>query len=79
MARAGATAFSDIKELAPLCRFLDCTHAPEPGCAVRAAVKSGTLTADRVERWRSLVSENRDRTPVIRGPRGNKIVRKKKY
>lgn len=73
------TLFSDIRELAPLCRFRDCTHAHEPGCAVQAAVKSGTLAADRVERWRSLVSENRDRTPVISGPRGNKIVRKKKY
>ena len=73
------TLFSDITELAPLCRFRDCTHAHEPGCAVQAAVKSGTLAADRVERWRSLVSENRDRTPVVSGPRGNKIVHKKKY
>lgn len=73
------TLFADITELASLCRFRDCTHAHEPGCAVQAAVKSGTLAADRVERWRSLVSENRDRTPVISGPRGNKIIRKKKY
>jgi ribosome biogenesis GTPase len=73
------TLFADIMELAPLCRFRDCTHAHEPGCAVQVAVKSGTLAADRVERWRNLVSENRDRTPVISGPRGNKVVRKKKY
>ena len=73
------TLFSDITELAPLCRFRDCTHAHEPGCAVQAAVTSGTLAADRLERWRGLVSENRDRTPVLSGPRGNKIVRKKKY
>lgn len=73
------THFSDITELATLCRFRDCTHAHEPGCAVQAAVKSGTLAADRLERWRSLVVENRDRTPAISGPRGNKIVRKKKY
>ncbi|WP_084686753.1 ribosome small subunit-dependent GTPase A [Rhizobium nepotum] len=73
------TLFSDIVELAPLCRFRDCTHAHEPGCAVQAAVKSGALAADRVDRWRRLVSENRDRTPVISGPRGNKSVRKKKY
>lgn len=71
------TLFADITELAPLCRFRDCTHAHEPGCAVQAAVKSGTLAAERVERWRSLVSENRDRTPVVTGPRGNKSVRKK--
>jgi ribosome biogenesis GTPase len=73
------TLFADITELAPLCRFRDCTHAQEPGCAVQAAVKSGILAADRVERWRSLVSENCDRTPLVSGPRGNKIVRKKKY
>jgi len=73
------TLFADITELAPLCRFRDCTHAHEPGCAVQAAVKSGDLAADRLERWRSLVSENRDRTPVLSGPRGNKVVRKKKY
>ncbi len=73
------TLFSEITELAPLCRFRDCTHTHEPGCAVQAAVKSGTLEAGRVERWRSLVSENRDRTPVVSGPRGNKIAHKKKY
>jgi ribosome biogenesis GTPase len=73
------TLFADITELAPHCRFRDCTHAHEPGCAVQAAVKTGTLAAERVERWRSLLAENRDRTPVMSGPRGNKIVRKKKY
>ncbi|WP_313524664.1 ribosome small subunit-dependent GTPase A [Shinella sp.] len=73
------TLFADIVELAPLCRFRNCTHVHEPGCAVQASVKSGTLAADRVERWRSLVFENRDRTPTISGPRGNKIVRKQKY
>jgi ribosome biogenesis GTPase len=49
------------------------------GDAVQAAVKSSTLAADRLERWRNLVSEYRDRTPVISGPRGNKIARKKKH
>ncbi|MGO7974292.1 ribosome small subunit-dependent GTPase A [Rhizobium ruizarguesonis] len=73
------TLFAEITELAPFCRFRDCTHAHEPGCAVQAAVASGALVADRLERWRSLLAENRDRTPVVSGPRGNKIVRKKKY
>jgi len=73
------TLFADITERAPLCRFRDCTHAHEPGCAVQAAVQKGTLAADRVERWRGLRAENRDRTPVISGPRGNKTVRGKKY
>ena len=73
------TLFSDIADLAPQCRFRDCTHAHEPGCAVQAAVSAGTLTAERVDRWRSLLAENRSRTPVSTGPRGNKVVRKKKY
>jgi ribosome biogenesis GTPase len=73
------TLFAEITDLAPLCRFRDCTHAHEPGCAVQAAVASGALAADRLERWRSLLAENRDRTPVLSGPKGNKIVRKKKY
>lgn len=73
------TLFADIAELTPLCRFRDCTHVHEPGCAIQTAVSDGVLSVDRVERWRSLVSENRDRTPVVSGARGNKIVRKKKY
>jgi ribosome biogenesis GTPase len=73
------TLFSEITDLAPLCRFRDCTHAHEPGCAVQAAVATGALTADRLERWRNLLEENRGRTPMLTGPRGNKIVRKNKY
>ncbi|WP_246659141.1 ribosome small subunit-dependent GTPase A [Rhizobium sp. FY34] len=73
------TLFAEITELAPHCRFRDCTHAHEPGCAVQAAVKAGTLDAARLERWRTLSSENRDRTPVYSGPKGNKTLRKKKY
>ncbi len=73
------TLFAEIIELAPNCRFRDCTHAHEPGCAVQAAVKAGTLSAERLERWRTLTTENRDRTPVYSGPKGNKTLRKNKY
>jgi ribosome biogenesis GTPase len=73
------TLFAEITDLAPLCRFRDCTHAHEPGCAVQAAVSSGALDGERVERWRGLLAENRDKTPVFSGPKGNKIARKKKY
>nr|WP_241741313.1 ribosome small subunit-dependent GTPase A [Gemmobacter straminiformis] len=65
--------FAEITELAPQCRFRDCTHQHEPGCAVLAAVKDGTLDAARVDRWRKLVDENAQKTPVLTGPRGNKI------
>jgi ribosome biogenesis GTPase len=73
--------FAEIAELAPDCRFRDCTHAHEPGCAVRAAVAEGTLDQIRVDRWRKLWEENRTNTPVTTGPRGNKttLARGKRY
>lgn len=67
--------FSEITELAPQCRFRDCTHALEPGCAVQAAVAAGRLDPVRLERWRKLAEENRSNTPVQTGPRGNKRTR----
>ena len=54
---AVAETFADIDELADACRFRDCAHDAEPGCAVRAAVADGTLSAERVERWRDLEAE----------------------
>ena len=66
--------FAEITELAPNCRFRDCTHAHEPGCAVRAAVDAGTLDSARLERWRKLQDENRLNTPVQTGPRGNRTT-----
>lgn len=64
--------FAEITELAPHCRFRNCTHAHEPGCAVRASVAAGTLSADRLDRWRKLHDENRANTPVQSGPRGDR-------
>ncbi|NTW38982.1 MAG: ribosome small subunit-dependent GTPase A, partial [Cellulomonadaceae bacterium] len=49
--------FGDIDELAALCRFSDCGHAVEPGCAVRAAIEDGTLPARRLESYRALERE----------------------
>lgn len=51
--------FAEITELAPSCKFRNCTHSHEPGCAVLAAVKAGTLDAERLERWRKLQTESR--------------------
>jgi ribosome biogenesis GTPase / thiamine phosphate phosphatase len=45
-----ATSFADIETLAMQCRFGDCTHTNEPGCAVRAALEAGTLDGDH---WRN--------------------------
>ncbi|MGY9049409.1 MAG: ribosome small subunit-dependent GTPase A, partial [Rhodobacterales bacterium] len=67
--------FSEITELAPECRFRDCTHAHEPGCAVQAAIARGDLDPARLDRWRKLSGENRDNTPVQTGPRGNRVTR----
>ena len=49
--------FSDVEELAAECRFADCSHEHEPGCAVLAAVESGALEADRLQSWRKLQRE----------------------
>jgi ribosome biogenesis GTPase / thiamine phosphate phosphatase len=50
-------AFEDIAELAAQCRFGDCRHETEPGCAVRAALDEGILARDRWERYRALEAE----------------------
>lgn len=64
--------FADVTDLAPACKFSDCTHLHEPGCAVRAAVAAGTLDAGRLARWRTLHAENRDNTATSAGPRGHR-------
>jgi ribosome biogenesis GTPase len=50
-------AFSEIGDLAPSCRYRDCEHRGEPGCAVTAAVEAGTLPRERLEGFRHLRRE----------------------
>jgi len=50
-------AFADLAELAEGCRFRDCGHAGEPGCAVQAALDHGELAPRRLESWRKLRRE----------------------
>ena len=52
--------FSDIVELEKRCRFRNCRHETEPGCAVRAAVESGELPEERLRLYRNLGRENKD-------------------
>jgi len=52
-----ASAFPDIEALAERCRFRDCAHENEPGCAVIAAVDSGEMPARRLESYRRLTAE----------------------
>jgi ribosome biogenesis GTPase / thiamine phosphate phosphatase len=54
---SGRDAFADVTALAESCRFRDCRHMEEPGCAVRAAVKRGEFPADRFEHYRKLSLE----------------------
>jgi ribosome biogenesis GTPase / thiamine phosphate phosphatase len=49
--------FSDIEELSRACRFSDCRHGSEPGCAVRAAREEGRLSDERYRSWRKLQKE----------------------
>jgi ribosome biogenesis GTPase len=49
--------FADIAELASRCRFADCRHEQEPGCAVSAAVSEGRLDPDRLASFRKLARE----------------------
>ncbi|WP_328549801.1 ribosome small subunit-dependent GTPase A [Streptomyces sp. NBC_00366] len=50
--------FAEIEELAGQCRFHDCAHEAEPGCAVRGAVEDGELPHRRLESYRKLMREN---------------------
>ena len=50
--------FGDIEELAARCRFRNCSHLGEPGCAVRAAIRSGDLDSGRWQSYQKLKNEN---------------------
>jgi ribosome biogenesis GTPase len=52
-------AFADVFELTDHCRFRDCTHRSEPGCAVREAVSAGDLSRDRLDHYRKMDAEAR--------------------
>lgn len=57
--------FGDVAGVATGCRFSDCSHEAEPGCAVRAAIEAGDLDADRLRRYRKLQSEDRRNTESL--------------
>ena len=50
-------AFGDVDELAGSCRFVDCAHESEPGCAVHAALEDGSLSRERWDSYRTLRAE----------------------
>lgn len=74
-------AFSDVSELAAHCRFRDCKHVDEPGCAVLAAAESGELAQARLDSYRALVAEveaTRKRRDEARHMRGEKASDRKR-
>lgn len=50
--------FADLDTLADQCKFGDCQHQSEPGCAVLAALEQGQIDAARLQRWRKLMAED---------------------
>jgi ribosome biogenesis GTPase len=60
-----AQVFADIADLAALCRFRDCAHEGEPGCAVAQAMADGRLDEARLRRWRKLAREERHATGTL--------------
>jgi ribosome biogenesis GTPase len=59
-----AETFADVDDIASTCRFADCQHEGQPGCAVASALANGTLNAERVEAWRRLEAETDASEPV---------------
>mgnify|MGYP001628252393 FL=1 len=75
--------FDDLEDLATNCRFSNCGHQSEPGCAIKAAVESGEVDADRVERWQKLLREDRHNSETLaeshaRNRRFGKLVKEAK-
>ena len=70
-------AFEDIEALAAECRFRDCAHAREPGCAVLGAVDDGRLELDRLRSWRKFQRELE--SIAARTDRRLRIARKKRW
>jgi ribosome biogenesis GTPase len=75
-------AFSDIEELAVECRFRDCAHEGEPGCAVRQAIDDGELDQARMDSMRhlerELAHERRKPDPLARAEAGRQRRRQAK-
>ena len=57
--------FAEVAALAEQCRISYCAHEAEPGCAVQAAIAKGTLDADRLRRYRKLLSEDRRNSETL--------------
>ena len=54
-----------MTDLIGQCRFSDCAHESEPGCAVQQAIAQGALDAGRLDRWRKLMREDQFNTESV--------------
>lgn len=70
--------FSDIVELEAKCKFSDCKHNTEPGCAIKAALEDGTLTVERYKLFKSLHSESRNNAKMKQISKQIKMIKKTK-
>ena len=73
--------FEEIEALAAHCRYADCSHVSEPGCAVRSAIERGEIEESRLSRWRKLSAEERRNSETLAEHRARdkdfcKMVRK---
>lgn len=60
-----AATFDDLDDLARTCRFSDCAHDHEPGCAVRAAIDAEEIDPDRLRRWQKLLREDQHNSETV--------------
>ena len=68
--------FSDIADLAARCKFSDCRHDTEPGCAVKAAIEEGTLSWERYELFQNLHAESDKAAKMKNISKQRKIINK---
>lgn len=71
--------FEDIETLAATCKFNDCAHETEPGCAVQAAVDRGDLDPRRLQRWQKLKREDAQNSEALFEARARQKSLHKKY
>ena len=75
--------FDDLTELALRCKFRNCKHAGEPGCAIQATIAAGEIEAVRLQRWQKLLSEDQTNSDTLqisltRAASGRKMPGKRK-
>lgn len=71
--------FEDMSDLARQCRFSDCRHESEPGCAIRAAIAAGNADEARLERWQRLLREDAHNSRSLAEARSRDRARQKLY